>query len=95
MSCRLIELGDDLLTAVALPRVHDQVVPNTTFVEHWKAGAATFYFPEDEIQVCTMSQDDCALCTHLIADVTRLEGSGPVACAPGLLAALVLKPYTS
>ena len=47
----MIELGDDLLTAIALPRVHDQVVPNTTFVEHWSAGAATFFFPEDEIQV--------------------------------------------
>lgn len=52
MGCRLIELGDDLLTAVALPRVHDQVVPNSTFVEHWRAGTATFFFPEDEIQVC-------------------------------------------
>ena len=49
--CRLIELGDDLLTAIALPRVHDQVVPNSTFVEHWTAGKATFFFPEDEIQV--------------------------------------------
>ena len=51
VGCRLIELGDDLLTAIALPRVHDQVVPNTTFVEHWSAGIATFFFPEDEIQV--------------------------------------------
>ena len=49
--CRLIELGDDLLTAIALPRVHDQVVPTSTFVEHWTAGKATFFFPEDDIQV--------------------------------------------
>lgn len=52
VGCRLIELGDDLLMAVALPRVHDQVVPNTTYVEHWSTGSATFSFPEDEIQVC-------------------------------------------
>lgn len=68
--CRLIELGDDLLTAVALPRVHDQVVPNTTFVEHWRAGSATFYFPEDEIQVCNISgQQSGAVCISLVAGI--------------------------
>ena len=67
--CRLIALGDDLLTAIALPRVHDQVVPNSTFVEHWTAGKATFFFPEDEIQVgptwkISMSVEADRICGH-------------------------------
>ena len=67
--CRLIELGDDLLTAIALPRVHDQVVPNSTFVEHWTAGKATFFFPDDEIQVgpfrrLSRSFDEDEVCDH-------------------------------
>ena len=54
MSCRLarlVELGDGLLAAVAAPRVHDQVVPNATYVEHWRAGDASFVVPQQEIQV--------------------------------------------
>lgn len=50
-ACRLVELGEDLLTAVAGPRVHDQVVPNATFVEHWSAGAASFVVSQQDIQV--------------------------------------------
>ena len=71
VGCRLIELGDDLLTAIALPRVHDQVVPNTTFVEHWSAGKATFFFPEDEIQVQNTADSRAvqldSACAHEVA----------------------------
>ncbi len=48
---RLVELGEDLLTAVAAPRVHDQVVPNATYIEHWRAGDASFMVPQQEVEV--------------------------------------------
>lgn len=51
-----MELGEGLLAAVAAPRVHDQVVPNATYAEHWRAGDASFVVPQQEIDVreCSM-----------------------------------------
>ena len=48
---RLVELGEDLLAAVAAPRVHDQVVPNATYIEHWRAGNASFMVSQQQIEV--------------------------------------------
>ncbi|KAK9908735.1 hypothetical protein WJX75_002081 [Coccomyxa subellipsoidea] len=47
---RLIDLGEDLLTAIAQPRVHNQVVPNSTFVENWSAGAVKFVVSQQDIE---------------------------------------------
>ena len=48
---RLVEQGQGLLAAVAGPRLHDQVLPNTTFAEAWSAGAASFFVSPQEIEV--------------------------------------------
>ncbi|CAL8460578.1 g107 [Coccomyxa elongata] len=55
---RLIELGEDLFTAIAQPRVHDQVVPNSTLVENWSAGAVKFIVSEQEIEALKFRKHD-------------------------------------
>ena len=74
-------MGDDLLTAIALPRVHDQVVPNSTFVEHWTAGKATFFFPEDEIQVGPIRRESTSFSKEIkSASIMHVQVDSAAAC---------------
>ena len=50
---RLVEEGQGLLEAVAGARLHDQVLPNTTFAEAWSAGAAGFFVSPQDVAVRT------------------------------------------
>ena len=52
--CRLLACGQDPLQAVAGPRVHHQLLPDTVDAEHWNVsstGGPSFMVPDAEVQV--------------------------------------------
>ena len=52
--CRLLAFGQDPLQAVAGPRVHHQLLPDSVGAEHWNVtsnAGPSFVIPDAEVQV--------------------------------------------
>lgn len=48
--CRILAEGHSAFEAVAAPRLHHQLLPDSVFYEDWSAHGVDFRFPTTQIQ---------------------------------------------
>ena len=73
-ACRLVAEGQEPLAAIALPRLHHQLLPETVFAEQWSTPSASFDVAENVLEALkqrghsVVSTDTGAVCQVVAVD---------------------------